>query len=57
MVNRLIKKIVVKFKKFQKELNKTEIEAYIASRYPQSAADVDRLTREYQFKQYTSHMV
>jgi hypothetical protein len=30
----------------------SKLEAYIASKYPQNAADVDRLQQEYTYKQH-----
>jgi hypothetical protein len=36
---------------FPKQNYQTKLEAYIASKYPQNAADVDRLQQEYTYRQ------
>jgi len=44
----MLKNLLNSFTKFRKSLQMAELEMYIISRHPQSNADVDRLTRQYQ---------
>ena len=51
----MLKKLFSSITKFRKSLQMAELEMYILSRHPQSAADVERLTRDYQHKKTNSY--
>ena len=56
----MLKKLFNSITKFRKSLQMAELEMYILSRHPQSAADVERYTRDYEIKRtgsYFSKMV
>jgi hypothetical protein len=56
----MLKNLLASFQNFRKSFQLAEMEIYILSRHPQNAADIDRLSREYQFKQnsrYFSRLV
>jgi len=46
----MLKKLFKFITNFRKSLQMAELEMYILSRHPQSAADVERYTRDYQTK-------
>lgn len=51
----MFKKLFSSFTKFRKSMQMAELEMYILSRHPQSAADVERLTRDYQYRNKNSY--
>ena len=55
----MLKKLFNSITKFRKSLQMAELEMYILSRHPQSNADVERYTRDYELrnKSYISQMV
>ena len=56
----MLKKLLNRFTQFRKSLQMAELEMYILSRHPQSNADVERFTRDYNMRNkntYFSQMV
>lgn len=51
----MLKKLLNRFTQFRKSLRMAELEMYILSRHPQSAADVERLTRDYNQRNRNSY--
>ena len=51
----MLKKLFNSITKFRKSLQMAELEMYILSRHPQSNADVERYTRDYQYRNKNSY--
>jgi hypothetical protein len=47
-ISKKFTRLIGKMQTFQKDMHQVEIEAYIKSRNPKNAADIDRLLREYE---------
>ena len=51
----MLKKLLNSITKYRKSLQMAELEMYILSRHPQSNADVERYTRDYQYRNKNSY--
>jgi hypothetical protein len=52
----MLKKLFSSITKFRKSLQMAELEMYILSRHPKSEADVERFTRDYEYRKTGSYL-